>query len=42
MPFPVFGSIATGRYDNVIERTASDEAGQVLGALEQMRRSSRS
>ena len=32
----VFGSIATGRYDNVIEWHGTDEAGQVLSALEQM------
>src|SRR6185312_5042837 len=32
----VFGSISTGRYDNVIEQEGTDEAAQVLGALEQM------
>ena len=32
----VFGSIATGRYDNAIEDHGTDEAGQVLSALEQM------
>jgi methyl-accepting chemotaxis protein len=32
----VFGSIATGRYDNVIEQHGTDEAAQVLGALGQM------
>jgi methyl-accepting chemotaxis protein len=32
----VFGSIATGRYDNAIEDHGTDEAGQVLTALEQM------
>src|SRR5262249_20196447 len=34
----VFGSIATGRYDNAIETHGTDEAGQVLAALEQMQR----
>ena len=32
----VFGSIATGRYDNAIEEHGTDEAGQVLSALGQM------
>jgi methyl-accepting chemotaxis protein len=32
----VFGSISTGRYDNAIEEHGTDEAGQVLSALEQM------
>jgi methyl-accepting chemotaxis protein len=32
----VFGSIATGRYDNEIQQAGTDEAGQVLSALEQM------
>jgi methyl-accepting chemotaxis protein len=32
----IFGSIATGRYDNVINQHGTDEAGQVLSALDQM------
>jgi methyl-accepting chemotaxis protein len=32
----VFRSIATGRYDNVIDAHGTDEAGQVLSALDQM------
>jgi methyl-accepting chemotaxis protein len=32
----VFASIATGRYDNAIEAHGTDEAGQVLTALERM------
>jgi methyl-accepting chemotaxis protein len=32
----VFGSISTGRYDNQIELAGTDEAGQVLLALEEM------
>src|SRR5581483_8280900 len=32
----VFGDISTGKYDNVIESAGSDEAGQVLKALDEM------
>jgi methyl-accepting chemotaxis protein len=32
----VFGHIATGKYDNEIDRTGTDEAGQVLQALDDM------
>ena len=32
----VFKSIATGRYDNPIDRSGTDEAGQVLLAIEEM------
>jgi methyl-accepting chemotaxis protein len=32
----VFGDISTGKYDNVIESAGSDEAGQVLKALDDM------
>ena len=32
----VFGDISTGKYDNVIESAGSDEAGQVLRALDDM------
>src|SRR6185437_8822076 len=32
----IFGNISAGRYDNVIERAGTDEAGQVLQALDDM------
>jgi methyl-accepting chemotaxis protein len=32
----VFGSISTGRYDSAIDTNATDEAGQVLRALDEM------
>jgi methyl-accepting chemotaxis protein len=32
----VFGNISAGQYDNVIERAGTDEAGQVLQALDEM------
>jgi methyl-accepting chemotaxis protein len=32
----VFGSIATGRYDNAIDQAGTDETGQVLSALGEM------
>ena len=34
----VFGSIAAGKYDNTIELSGSDEAGQVLRSLDDMQR----